>query len=171
MKGDLSTLKKVCKYASVVMLIGEIVFAALVLITVALGIASLFSDPGKDMFIQWIGSKSMDGTLTLVSSFLVTTLLFVMGFITVHVVYGLMVALMTEYSPFIPENAKRMKTVSMTYLFSSVFILVFGYLGDKGITELLFLFFASLMISVVMYCLTIICRYGVLLQKESDQTL
>ena len=65
MKGDLSTLKKVCKYASVVMLIGEIVFAALVLITVALGIASLFSDPGKDMFIQWIGSKYTDGTLTL----------------------------------------------------------------------------------------------------------
>ena len=29
----------------------------------------------------------------------------------------------------------------------------------------------AVMVAVVMYCLTIVCRYGTLLQKESDETL
>ena len=171
MKGDLSTLKKVCKYASVVMFIGEIVFAGLVIATVILGIASQFSDPGKDLFFDWIGVNGSDGSLKIFSSFIVTTLIFILGFITVWMVHDIMVSIKTEYSPFVPENARRIKTISMAFLFSSVFLLVFGFLGGKGVTELLFMFFGSLMVSVVMYCLTIVCRYGVLLQKESDETL
>ena len=44
MRGDLHTLKKVCKYASAVMLIGEIVFAALVIAMLVLGVVAQFSD-------------------------------------------------------------------------------------------------------------------------------
>ncbi len=171
MKGDLSTLKKVCKYASVVMFIGELVFAGLILATVILGIASQFSDSGKDMLFDWIGVNGSDSTLKIFSSFFVTTLIFILGLITVWMVHDIMVSIKTEYSPFVPENAKRIKTISMAFLFSSVFLLVFGFLAEKGVTELLFMFFGSLMVAVVMYCLTIVCRYGVLLQKESDETL
>ena len=171
MKGDLSTLKKVCKYASVVMFIGELVFAGLILATVILGIVSQFSDSGKDMLFDWIGVNGSDSTLKIFSSFFVTTLIFILGLITVWMVHDIMVSIKTEYSPFVPENAKRIKTISMAFLFSSVFLLVFGFLAEKGVTELLFMFFGSLMVAVVMYCLTIVCRYGVLLQKESDETL
>ena len=171
MKGDLSTLKKVCKYASVVMFIGELVFAGLILATVILGIASQFSDSGKDMLFDWIGVNGSDSTLKIFSSFFVTTLIFILGLITVWMVHDIMVSIKTEYSPFVAENAKRIKTISMAFLFSSVFLLVFGFLAEKGVTELLFMFFGSLMVAVVMYCLTIVCRYGVLLQKESDETL
>lgn len=171
MKGDLSTLKKVCKYASPVMFIGEVIFGALTLITIMLGIYSLFSDQGKDILLDWIGMAGTEGSLKIFSSFVVTALIFALGFITVWLVHDLMESIKTEYSPFVPENAKRIKNISMAFLFSSVFLLVFGFLAGKGITELLFMFFGSLMVAVVMYCLTIVCRYGVLLQKESDETL
>ena len=171
MKGDLSTLKKVCRYASVVMFIGEIVFALLVIATIGLGIASQFSDSAKDILTDLVSAKDYDDALGTVSSFIVMTLIFALGFLTVWMVHDIMVSITTEYSPFVIENANRIKTLSLAFLFSSVFLLVFGILAGKGVTELLFLFFGSLMVSVVMYCLTIVCRYGTLLQKESDETL
>ncbi len=171
MKGDLSTLKKVCKYASVVMGIGAVVFAVLIIATVVMGAVTLFSDVWQDVFYEWIGVSGSDDALKTVSSFIVTTLIFVLGFITVWMVRDIMVSIKTEYTPFIPENARRIKTISMSFLFSSVFLLLFGFLAGKGVTELLFMFFGSLMVAVVMYCLTIVSRYGALLQKESDETL
>ncbi len=170
MKGDLNTLKKVCKYGSAVMLIGEVVFAALILAMIVLGVVSQFSDSGKDFLLDMIGSDGSDGIRTF-ASFVVMLLIFILGLITVWMVHDTMVSVMTEYSPFIPENAKRVKTVSLSFLFASVLFLVFGILAGRGIAELLFLFFGSLLVSVVMYCLTIIVRYGTLLQRESDETL
>ena len=171
MKGDLHTLKKVCKYASTVMFIGEIVFAVLIIATIALAIASQFSDGAKDIFVDLISAKDYSDPLKTTSSFIVMTLIFALGFLTVWMVHDIMVSIMTEYSPFVIENANRIKTLSLAFLFSSVFLLIFGILAGKGVTELLFLFFGSLMVSVVLYCLTIVCRYGALLQKESDETL
>ena len=170
MKGDLNTLKKVCRYASTVMLIGEIVFAGLILAMIVLGILSQFSDSGKDFLLNMIGTDGSDGIRTF-ASFVVLLLIFILGLITVWIVHDTMVSVMTEYSPFIPENAKRVKIVSMSFLFASVFFLVFGILAGKSIAELLFLFFGSLLAAVVSYCLTIIVRYGTILQKESDETL
>ena len=171
MKGDLSTLKKVCRYASVVMLIGEIIFAMLFIATLIMGISTFITDVWKDALFEWIGVNGSDGTVKIVSAFIVTLMIIALAFITVGMVREIMVSIKTEYTPFIPENAKRIKTISMAFLFSSVFLLLFGFLAGKGITELLFMFFGSLMVAVVMYCLTIVCRYGVLLQKESDETL
>ena len=127
MKGDLNTLKKVCKYGSSVMLIGEIVFAALILTMIVLGILSQFSDSGKDFLLDMIGSDGTDGVRTF-ASFVVMLLIFILGLITVWMVHDTMVSVMTEYSPFIPENAKRVKTVSLSFLFASVLFLVFGAL-------------------------------------------
>ena len=171
MKGDLSTLKKVCKYASTVMFVGEIVFAVMVIATIALAVASQFSDGAKDIFVDLISAKDFGDPVKTTSSFIVMTLIFALGFVTVKAVHDVMVSIMTEYSPFVLENADRIKMLSLAFLFSSVIFLVFGILAGKGITELLFLFFGSLMVSVVLYCLTIVCRYGALLQKESDETL
>ena len=171
MKGDLNTLKKVCKYASIVMKIGEVVFAGLIIATVAMGTVTLFSDALEDAFYDWIGLNPADETLKVVSAFILTVLVFTLGYITVRMVHDIMVSIKTEYTPFIPENARRIKAISMSFLFSSVFLLLFGFLAGLGARELLFMFFGSLMVSVVMYCLTIVSRYGALLQKESDETL
>ena len=48
MKGDLGTLRKVCRYAATVMAAGEIVLAACIVITVILGISSMESLEGKE---------------------------------------------------------------------------------------------------------------------------
>ena len=81
MRGDLHTLKKVCKYASTVMFIGEIVFAVLVIATIALAIASQFNDGAKDIFVNLISAKDYSDPLKTVSSFIVMTLIFAMGFL------------------------------------------------------------------------------------------
>lgn len=171
MKGDLSTLRKVCTYASAVMLVGCIVFAVLTAVLAVLGIGSLMSDDMGEMLRTLTGSSASDSLLKKVSAFIVTMMISVMALITVWMVYRIMSSVKVEHSPFIPENAERIKVISLTFLFASVFLLAFGLLAEKGITELLFMFFGSLMVSVVMYCLTIVCRHGVLLQKESDETL
>ena len=171
MKGDLNTLKKVCKYASIVMKIGEVVFGGLIIATVVMGAAALFFDALEGAFYDWIGMKATDETLKVVSMFIVTLNVFSLGYITVRMIHDIMVSIKTEYTPFVPENAMRIKFISMSFLFSSVLLLLFGSLAGLGVRELLFAFFGSLMVAVVMYCLTIVTRYGGLLQKESDETL
>ena len=72
MKGDLNTLKKVCKYASIVMKIGEVVFGGLIIATVVMGAAALFFDALEEAFYDWIGMKATDEMLKVVSMFIVT---------------------------------------------------------------------------------------------------
>lgn len=171
MKGDLSTLKKVCRYASLVMLAGEVIFAVLLSSTVILGVAQFLVDDAEALFLGWIGADAGDGEVGKASAFGMSVLIHLMGFVTVRTVHDVMVSIVTEHSPFVLENAARLKTVSLSFLFSSVFFLSFGLLANKELSLTLMMFFGSLMVSVVMYCLTIICRYGALLQKESDETL
>lgn len=171
MKGDLSTLKKVCRYASTVMLIGTAVFVVLAAATLILGIGSFFSGGMKDTLCSWVGTGSGAETLVIVSAMLQMLVIYGMGAFTVSIVYRIMSTIMESYTPFTDENSKRIKKISMLFLFSSAVLLVLGCLAHRNLTEILFMFFGCLLVAVVMYCLTIVCRYGVLLQNESDHTL
>lgn len=171
MKGDLHTLKKVCKYAATVMLIGKYVLAALIVILLILGIGSFFNGDMANILNTWVGVNKDASDLVKVASFLEEELILIMGFITVWETHKIMDSVKTEYTPFIIDNADRIKAVSFTFLFSSVLLFALSLLADKGIKLALFMFFGSLLVAVVLYCLTIVVRYGVLLQKESDETL
>jgi len=169
MRGDLHTLRKVCSYASVVMLIGEIAFAILTAASVVLGIWSFFSDDVRQWFTDLIRCETSD--LSLAAGTAEIAVIFIAMFVTVKVIHDIMVSIMNEDSPFMEENPGRFKTVSLTFLMASVPLAVLEYLnrGDELISVCILL--ACILISVVMYCLTIIFRYGLLLQDESDHTL
>ena len=169
MRGDLHTLKRVCSYTSIVMMIGEIAFLVLAVASVAMSVLSFTSDDIRKMFTSLI--KAGDSDLSLIAGTIEITLLFLAMFITVKVIHDIMVSITKEHSPFMEENSNGFKLVSMTFLIISVPLAVLEFLNRDDIVLSIIILLGCILICVVMYCLTIIFRYGYLLQDESDHTL
>ena len=165
MKGDLNTLKKVCMYASKVMFAGQIVLGIIIATIIVLKIGSLFFDSISELLTGWF---RLD---TGVPSFLETLLIQTMGFITLRIIHGFMDSIYRDHSPFTNGNVVRLKSLGWTYLISSVFLALLDFVSNSSVSDALFLCLGSLLVSVVMYCLALVFRYGCLLQKESDETL
>ncbi len=170
MKGDLHTLQRVCQYASKVLFIGEVVLDIIILTMAALAIGTILSpsignmmEPFSEFFT---GSPEFDEMEVLKCLFIMF-----LGTVTVHEVRRIMESIQSEYTPFIQKNADAMKRLSFLFLGSSVFLLIFGILADDPLSTTLFLCLGALLVSVVMYCLTIVFRYGGILQTQSDETL
>ena len=172
MKGDLSTLKKVCLYGSKVMLAGTAVLTAIIAALLVLGAGSLFSDSMRDFLGGFIGSDFTDGTdAEAAASYLITLLIFILAVITVLTTYRIMVSIWTEHSPFTETNTSRIKRVSKSYLVCAAAFLVLEGIGGNGLAAMSFMFFGCVLIAVVLYIFALIIRYGSLLQDESDHTL
>jgi len=169
MRGDLHTLKRVCSYASIVMLVGEVAFLLLAVGTAIFGILA-FSDNGiRSSFIDLIKCNGSD--ISVIAGMIEMVLAFVAMFITVKVIHDIMVSIQREHSPFMEDTPKGFKLVCLTYLISSVPLAILEYLCREDFVLSICVFLLCILISVVMYCLTIIFRYGHLLQDESDHTL
>jgi hypothetical protein len=151
------------------MLVGALAFILLSISMIVLGIASFQSDDIRESFTGLIKAGSSD--LSLVSGALEMALLFAAMAITVKVIHDIMVSIQKENSPFMESNSKGFKLVSVTFLVCSVPLAVLEYLNRDDLVLALCILLACILISVVMYCLTIIFRYGFLLQDESDHTL
>ena len=96
MKGDLGTLRKVCRYAATVMAAGEIVLAACITITVILGIASMASDSfheALEPFYAVFGD--LEGF-----RFAETVFILLLGSVTVDSIRRMMVTLRDSHTPF-----------------------------------------------------------------------
>ena len=169
MRGDLHTLKKVCRYASVVMLAGEIAFLALIVATLALGVMSFGSADMREFFIGIFRCGGSD--LSLIAATLEMALIFVAMFVTVKAIHDIMVSIQNEHSPFLVANANRFKTVCLAYLILSVPLTVLEYLTRDDVVTAIIVLLVCMLITVCLYCLTIVFRYGSMLQTESDQTL
>jgi len=169
MRGDLHTLRKVCDYASVVMFAGEIAFIILILATLIFGGWS-FADAGiRENFMKIIMCDDTD--LALASRIVELTIIFAAMFVTVKVIHDIMVSIRSDNSPFMEAHADRFKIVSLTFLVVSVPLSILEYFTGGGLILAACVLLVCLLISVVMYCLTIIFRYGSMLQDESDHTL
>ncbi len=171
MKHGLSRLKKICRYASNVMRIAGIVLAALVVVMIGLGVVSLVTGDVSDMLLAWIGQNDDVGTSIVIAGTLENILILTMGAITVVTIGNVMGSISKEDSPFTELNADRMVSISVLYLISSFLLLILSRMVERRVTESIFLFLGSLLVSVVMYCLALMCHYGAILQKESDETL
>ncbi len=168
MKSGLPRLKKMCKYGSYVMYTATAVLVCLALATLILGIVALF---GNDTLYSWICIDKNSSDIVIISAFLGNILIWIIASITVFIIGLIMKSITSEHSPFTDKNARRMKTLAVTYLISSFLMLIFELLADKKPTEAVFIFMGLLLVAVVTYCLTLMCRYGTLLQQESDETL
>ena len=171
MRGDLHTLKRVCEYASKVMLVAEYALAALAVVTIIVGVAALFVDEAESLLLDVIAASESDSMLRKVSSVLKLLMIWVLGFITIKAVHDIMCTIRDEHSPFTEENTRRMITVSLSYLVFAFIFLILDILIATSPAEAIFLFLGLTLVSVVMYCLALVCRYGAVLQKVSDETL
>ncbi len=170
MRGDLHTLKRICEYASKVMYVAEYVLIALTIATAALIIASFFSDAAEDFIRDWIESSS-DERYRMVAASLKYLIIWIMGFLTVKGVHDIMCDIRDEHSPFTEANTDRMKMISLVYLAGAFILLILDIIAGTPVAFTVFVFLGCLLITVVMYCLALVCRYGGVLQKESDETL
>ncbi len=170
MRGDLHTLKRICEYASKVMYVAEYVLIALTIATAALIIASFFSDAAEDFIRDWIESSS-DERYRMVAASLKYLIIWIMGFLTVKGVHDVMCDIRDEHSPFTEANTDRMKMISLVYLAGAFILLILDIIAGTPVAFTVFVFLGCLLITVVMYCLALVCRYGGVLQKESDETL
>jgi hypothetical protein len=170
MKGDLSTLKKICRYASTVMLAGSLILAAAIAATVVLWIGTAAGyAPFSDALAAWIGvdSVSGQGIYALLEMLIVLSL----GAATSFCLYKFMRSIYLEHSPFTKGNVDSMRMLSKTYLIVSILIAACDWMSRKNLTSAMILLFGSIMVGVVVYCLALAFRYGAVLQKESDETL
>ena len=171
MKHGLSRLKKICRDTSNVMTIAGMILAISVIVTIGLGIISLITGNVSDILLSWIGHNGDEGTKIIVAATMENILILSIGSITVITIGNVMDSISKENSPFTELNADRMVLISMIYFVSSFLLLTLGFIVERRATESVFIFLGTLLVSVVMYCLALICRYGALLQKESDETL
>ena len=171
MKHGLSRLKKICRYASNVMTIAGMILAILAIVTIGLGIISLITSNVSDILLSWIGHNGDEGTKIIVAATMENILILSIGSITVITIGNVMDSISKENSPFTELNADRMVLISMIYFVSSFLLLTLGFIVERRATESVFIFLGTLLVSVVMYCLALMCRYGAILQKESDETL
>lgn len=167
MKGDLGTLRKVCRYASKVMLAGEFVLVAFIVVTVTMGLGSLVSEAVSEALdsLSWIIGE-YSGT-----RFVEVVFILVLGTLTVDAVRRLMDTFQGSHTPFTDGNADLMKRVSVCYLVSSFILLALEIASGSTVSGALFIFLGTLLVCVVLYCLSIVFRYGTVLQVESDHTL
>ena len=164
MRGDLHTLKRVCEYASKVMLVAEFVFAGLVIASAALSVAAFFSDAAEELLLGWVDADASYETFRKAASYIKFTLIWVIAFLTIKPLHDIMCTI-TEI------NTDRMIFVCFVYLAAAFVMLVLDIIIGTAVAFIAFVFLGCILISVVMYCLALICRYGAVLQKESDETL
>lgn len=167
MKGDLGTLRKVCRYASAVMRIGQAVLVGCLAATIVLGVGSAMSAEVRDAVesVSWlIGGYS--GIRLVEIAFILA-----LGAVTVNAVGRMMDSFQDSHTPFTDSNTDLMKRVSVCYLVSSFVLLALEVAAGSTVSEAVFLFLGTLLVCVVMYCLSIVFRYGTALQVESDHTL
>ena len=169
MRGDLHTLKRVCSYASVVMLIGECAFALLAISMLVMCGAALSNDGFRPTFVDLIRCRDTD--LSIIGGGLEMCLAFLAMSVTVKAIHDIMVSIQNEHSPFLESTPDRLKFVCLTFLAAAPLLTILEYLCREDLILALCVALLCALISVVVYCLTIVFRYGYLLQDESDRTL
>lgn len=172
MKGDLHTLKKVCLYGSKVMFAGTVILMAVVIVLIGAGAASFFVDSIQDFLGDCIDKDfESDSAIEVAAAYLELLLLFILAAATVYITYLVMKSIHSEHSPFNEFNTARVKVLSQTYLAAAFAFAVLEIAGSKEWTSTLFMFFGCILVSVILYSLSLIIRYGAVLQNESDHTL
>ena len=168
----LSRLKKICRYASMVMFGAAAVLVVLAIAVSVIGLLSI-SDASiaAGFYNDWLHLGSDADPVKKASACIQMVLILVLGAFTVTILGMIMSSIHKEHSPFTSINAARMKSMAVTYMIAAFVLTALGILRGMNVSELIFLFLGMLLVTVVSYCLTLMVRYGQLLQEESDMTL
>ncbi len=171
MKGDLSTLKKVCLYGSKVMAVGTAVLGAVIAAILILGACSPFSDAAADALWSIMGLESEDPSLKKACLYICMLTVFALAVFTVGQLRRIMASIHSEHSPFTETNTSRAIAMSKVYIAGAIVLGATELIGGSGPAAAAFMFFGCILLSAVLYMFALIIRYGSVLQNESDHTL
>ena len=164
MKGDLHTLKRVCEYASKVMLAGIFVLAAVFIATLVMSFVA------PDLLTAATGLPAPADIPTWSGLWRLLVIL-ILAMFTVWTVFMIMVSIVHEHSPFNERNTASLILLSKIYLVGAAALLILSVLAEDTVANTAFLFFGCILVAVVLYCFGLVVRYGAVLQDESDHTL
>ena len=139
----------------------------------ALGNFSGFSKAHNVVYSKSTGTESIFllTAVQVAAAYLAIAAVLAMAVVTVFVTYLVMTSIVTEHSPFNETNTGRVLRLSQIYLVAAIAMGVLGLLGPHGVLFAAFVFFGCILVSVILYSLALIVRYGSVLQNESDHTL
>lgn len=170
MDSGLNRLKMICKWCHVGTCLVSVVIIVLILALLSLiGLVTLYPD-AVDM--STIHVDEFDGELTagqFVGLCILTTLMLILLLAILIILGNIFKSISKEYSPFIESNYRRLMIVASLTLLSLIFVPFENIIGLNVdyVSNTITILFVSLLI----YSLALIFRYGQYLQKESDETL
>lgn len=170
MKGDLHTLKEVCRYGSNAMVAGEVVIGVVLAVLLVLAAGSMLSDDALSALEDLVDVDSGDSP-RFAARYLEVLAIFALGFVTVRTVHTVMVSIRDEHSPFTGSNISVVTVLSKAYVAAAVVFAALEAAASGNPAYVLFLFFGCILVSVVLYIFALIVRYGSVLQNEWDHTL
>lgn len=168
-ENNLRNLEQVSHYASIAVWI--VLVISLISVVVSLTLIVLIGinyPPMMDMLMHLRTTK--ENALYNYSS---TVVISMVSLIMMLFMDRLFTNIRRSHTPFTLDNAKILKGAALVLLLSAALMpfifIVFAYLFNQryqiNIEILLFV------MSVIVYCISLVFRYGALLQKESDETL
>lgn len=163
MNNDLSRLKILSRGLYYILVLIAVV---VVVVTLALAVGAVIemTDPG------WIGPELGENALWLIiAAFIVV--LFVLAFVLS--LMGIARSICRDYSPFTQENVKRLNMLAVISLLVPVVCTPMLYMARGELTagDVAGLAVPGVLFAAIVYCLSLVFRYGCWLQKESDETL
>jgi len=169
MRGDLHTLRRICEYGSKTMVVGEFVLIACLLASIALTVCSMFSENASVFLSDFLSARKCSPEMWIRAAELIAILMLAVA--TVNTIRAFMTSVSYEHSPFTGLNTDRFILLSKIFLFGAVVLGFLEVFSGRGWYMILFMFFGCILVSVVVYCLGLMIRYGNVLQDEYDHTL
>lgn len=163
---QIKRLQKICRFGSYLI---AILLIFLILAAIAVFIVAAFVPEIRDEVFN-----SGDASLNLLNEivFFITVVITV---VILTVVYQLMNAISKGRTPFTIQNVKYIKSIAVLLLILGVVVtilnLTFSLTNTAGMEYDANIEVTPMLAAIVVYCISLVFQYGVVLQEESDQTL
>ena len=171
---ELERLKSVCKYGYYILGVMAAFLIVVTIVVFAMGIASYFHpeyiDP--DDLIIWVDGQSLEISPTMASmTCIFASVILTVFTATVVVLMRIAGSIRKEYTPFTDSNARGFKAIAAIYVVFAIGAFVAKLAFPEMLAEMNSPTIEFLLIGAFAYCISLIFRYGIVLQKESDETL
>lgn len=170
MSDTLNRLNKLSFYVSVIV---KLLMVFVAIVTIASLIVSIYIALNPDFVAEVFSPPDTYGSIQ--AMLIIVIAGGAVGFVILYVVNHLFMNIYRNHTPFMDENVKDLKYLSILVLVEALIVPIVGltaaYTLDANLDTTLNFNIAFLFMAFLLYIVSLIFRYGTALQKESDETL
>ena len=170
MSNTLNKLSKISRYAEMITIAMMVLLVIGITALLVLGAAVILN---PSLLAEMASGDLSDGQIRTVLVTAVCAL--ILGFVTLYYIYRLFKSIHVNNTPFMDESVKCLERIAIMVIICTIVLPIITYAAVhllNGSQEQVFEFNPfSLFIAFMFYFLSLIFKYGVALQKESDATL